>query len=373
MRFDDPTATYLPQPAAEQNPIGPGEISQEASQLIGTKEYIRRCCEIIKTVASALAHAHERGVIHRDIKPENILLDRNGHVYLIDFGLARFFEDDSVTNTGALVGTPAYMSPEQVTGRIQVDNRTDIYSLGLVLYELLTLRRPIVAPTREGLLRQIATKAMIPLSWKNKAIPQCFESVVHRATAKDPDERYQTACDFAKDLQNLLDGKTANAKPYKYWIDEKEIAAERPKDVFPIASFFFFLAIMASCTAIVMGAAIWVGDHDEVYFAVTALWALIGWLSFAVAQGLMQARRWSRVIATLVCTAVMITCMVIVIGQLRAISSRPRAAYLIGLPILMLMIGIITPLMLWRRKLRDWFDFAERLRAEHRQQSASGH
>ncbi len=99
-------------------------------------------------------------MIHRDVKPENLLLDRQGQVRLIDFGIARFFEDATVTSTGQIVGTPMYMSPEQVTGRLEIDHRTDVYSLGLVLYELLTLGRPVVAPTREGVLRHVVTKAL---------------------------------------------------------------------------------------------------------------------------------------------------------------------------------------------------------------------
>ena len=170
IRFDDPTCTLHSESNHQQSAIGPQEISPEARRLTGTREYIRRSCDVIKTVALALAHAHERGVIHRDIKPENILLDRSGNPYLIDFGLARFFEDATVTQTGALLGTPMYMSPEQVTGRIKLDHRTDIYSLGLVLYEMLTLARPFSSSTREGILRQIMIKAMVPLSWKNRAV-----------------------------------------------------------------------------------------------------------------------------------------------------------------------------------------------------------
>src|SRR5262249_37743637 len=159
--------------------------------------------------------------------------------YIIDFGLARFFEDATVTQTGALLGTPLYMSPEQVTGRIALDHRTDIYSLGLVLYELLMLRRPILAPTREGLLRQIVTKALRPISWINHAIPQGLESVTHKATAKDPDERYDSALLFAEDLQKVLDGKKVGADPYRYKFDEREIIAERPTEVV-FLSFFLF-------------------------------------------------------------------------------------------------------------------------------------
>ena len=192
--------------------------------------------------ALALAHAHERGVVHRDVKPENILLDRQGRVHLIDFGVARFFEDVSLTNTGALVGTPMYMSPEQVTGRLDLDHRTDVYSLGLVLSELLTLARPIAAPTREAVLRQIVTKAMPPASWRNPALPRDLEGVLHKAAAKDPDDRYQTAADFADDLRRWLDGKPVAAHTYRYRLDLREIKAERPAGILVLAFGHFLVS-----------------------------------------------------------------------------------------------------------------------------------
>ncbi len=152
VRFDQETAAYTPEPQAGGVPVDSGSLTPEAEKLKTAPVHVRRCCAIVRDAALALAHAHERGVIHRDLKPENLLLDRQERVHVIDFGLARFFEDVTLTNTGALVGTPLYMSPEQVSGRVVVDHRTDVYSLGMVLYELLTLRRPITAPTREGVL-----------------------------------------------------------------------------------------------------------------------------------------------------------------------------------------------------------------------------
>jgi serine/threonine protein kinase len=131
-RFDQPTADYPD--GAEHRPDAeatiPHAVTPEAKKLLASRPYLKRCCELGIEAALALAHAHERGVIHRDVKPENILVDRNGRAHLIDFGIARFLEDATLTNTGALVGTPLYMSPEQVTGRIDLDHRTDIYSLG---------------------------------------------------------------------------------------------------------------------------------------------------------------------------------------------------------------------------------------------------
>src|SRR5262249_4918259 len=148
-------------------------------------------------------------------KPGNLMLDRQGQIHVIDFGVARFFEDATITRTGQLVGTPMYMSPEQVTGHLTVDHRSDIYSLGLVLYELLTLRPPIAAATREGILRNIVRKSLPPVSWQNKAIPQDLESIVHKAAARDSDERYGNAGELATDLQNHLDGKQVTANPYR--------------------------------------------------------------------------------------------------------------------------------------------------------------
>ncbi|MGI8979464.1 MAG: serine/threonine-protein kinase [Pirellulaceae bacterium] len=179
IRFDMPTealhdrqappATPHANPSNDVNPY----LSPKARELRTGLAHVRRCAEVARDAAQAMAHAHEQGVIHRDIKPDNLLLDRKGKVHLIDFGVARFFEDQAVTYTGQLVGTPLYMSPEQVTGRGAVDARTDIYSLGLVLYELLTLRPPVEATNRENLLRNIVTKPLPPCPG---ATPRCLKT-----------------------------------------------------------------------------------------------------------------------------------------------------------------------------------------------------
>ncbi|MCH8149244.1 MAG: peptide-methionine (R)-S-oxide reductase MsrB, partial [Planctomycetes bacterium] len=246
IRFDRATATLGSEDAAACQEYDLDKITAEAEQLAQTTTHIRRCCELVRDAAKALSHAHGKSVVHRDIKPENLLLDKDGQVHIIDFGIARFFEDATVTQTGALVGTPMYMSPEQVTARLDVDHRTDIYSLGLVLYELLTLGPAMLAPTREGILRNIATKALAPVSSKNPAVSQDLEGVVHKATARDPDERYQTADEFAGDMQDWLNGKPVAAKPYRHKMDLSEIEATRPRSVLAMSVGVQSLAVLVS-------------------------------------------------------------------------------------------------------------------------------
>src|SRR5262249_44630921 len=156
-------------------------------------------------------------------------------------------------------------SPEQVTGHLDLDHRTDIYSLGLVLYELLTLARPIAASTREGVLRQIVTKAMPPASWHNPSLPRDLEGVLHRATAKDPDDRYQTASDFAADLGRWLDGKPVTALPYRYRLDRREIKAERPPGITVLAFAHFMAAAFSAIAASWMTFMILVMASEQFY------------------------------------------------------------------------------------------------------------
>ena len=168
--------------------------------------------------AEALQYAHEAGVVHRDIKPANLMVDARGKLWITDFGLAQFYSDAELTQTGDLVGTIAYMSPEQASGKaVVLDQRTDIYSLGITLYELLTLQRAFSAKNREELLRQVST--MDPRSPRliDRRIPRELETILEKATAKDPAERYQTAQEFADDLSRFLRDEPIHAKPPTRW------------------------------------------------------------------------------------------------------------------------------------------------------------
>jgi tetratricopeptide (TPR) repeat protein len=158
-------------------------------------------------VADGLHYAHGRGVIHRDVKPANLMLSREGHLSITDFGLARLLEEPGMTVSGSFLGTPAYMAPEQIAaGRINVDHRADIYSLGAVLYEMLTMQRPFSGQSREQVLAAVMTKDPRPPRRFNGKIPVDLETICLKALEKDPDRRYATAGELAQDLRQFLQG-----------------------------------------------------------------------------------------------------------------------------------------------------------------------
>ncbi|MBL8693557.1 MAG: protein kinase [Planctomycetes bacterium] len=171
----------------------------------GAASYIAEIAQIGAEVGDALHFAHGAGVIHRDVKPRNILLDAAGRARLADFGLARHLDDGTISQTGELGGTPFYMSPEQVRAqRSGIDHRTDVYSLGVVLYEALALRRPFEGSTSQEVLSQIAAREPKALRELNPRVPVDLETLVMKAMEKDPDQRYATAEALARDLRHFL-------------------------------------------------------------------------------------------------------------------------------------------------------------------------
>jgi WD40 repeat protein len=153
-----------------------------------------------REVAAGLAAAHARGLVHRDVKPTNILLEGgSGRVKITDFGLARGVDDTSLTHSGLIVGTPEYMSPEQAAGTA-VDHRSDLFSLGSVLYALCAGRAPFRATTTLAVLRLVCEEAPRPLREINPAVPDWLQAVITRLHAKDPARRFQTAADVAEAL-----------------------------------------------------------------------------------------------------------------------------------------------------------------------------
>ncbi len=162
--------------------------------------------------AEALHHAHEQGVIHRDVKPANVIVDGAGRLWVTDFGLAQVQNDPRLTTTGNLIGTLRYMSPEQASGDQTVDHRTDVFSLGATLYELLALRPAFGGRDRAKVLRRVVQDEPKPLRRINPSIPADLETIVGKAMAKGPADRYPTALALADDLRRFLDDKPILAK-----------------------------------------------------------------------------------------------------------------------------------------------------------------
>lgn len=195
-------------------PTRASNMSNSAGPRSGPRrENYRHAARIAAQVADALEYAHDAGVVHRDIKPANLLLDAKGTVWVTDFGLAQVSTDVGLTQTGNLVGTLRYMSPEQAAGaRGQVDHRTDVYSLGATLYEMLTLEPIFPGHDRQTILHQILNEEPRPPRQADRSIPVELETILLKALAKSSQDRYATAGEMGADLHRFLDERPILAR-----------------------------------------------------------------------------------------------------------------------------------------------------------------
>ncbi|MEM6569927.1 MAG: protein kinase, partial [Planctomycetota bacterium] len=238
----------------ESESYGEGEIPA-----LG-RAYHRNVARIGLAVADALAYAHARGVLHRDIKPGNVLIDRRGGVWVTDFGLAKLEESEDITREGDIVGTLRYMAPEHFEGH--AESRSDVYALGLVLYEMLTLERAMKADSRVELVHEILYVVPRSPDQVRGVVPQDLARIVMKAIAKLPQERYRTAQAMAADLRAYLDGRPIAARePSVMYLTRVTINRNRP----------LFAAIGALLAALVVGAVFYVAQLNQSRRAETTL------------------------------------------------------------------------------------------------------
>ena len=183
----------------------------EGSTLAGMSLSVEQAVSVTLQAAKGVAHAHEREVVHRDMKPANIMIDGSGHVYVMDFGLAKdLYSNAALTRPGTIMGTPSYMAPEQASGNTdQVDRASDVYAIGAILYELVTGKPPFESDRVMETIRKVLEEPVIPPSKLRRDLPPALESVIMKALSKDKAQRYPNAGALAKALETIAGPGTA--------------------------------------------------------------------------------------------------------------------------------------------------------------------
>jgi tRNA A-37 threonylcarbamoyl transferase component Bud32/tetratricopeptide (TPR) repeat protein len=222
-----------------------------ADLLTAHRPTFRDTARLIATVAGALQYAHEQGVVHRDVKPSNIMLDEKGEPHLMDFGLAkRDAGEITMTIEGQVLGTPAYMSPEQAGGEAHsVDGRSDVYSLGVVLYQLLTGELPFRGNARM-LIQQVLHDEPRPPRALNDRVPRDLDTICLKAMAKEPGQRYASAAELAGDLERFLNNQPIHARPPNAWYRFRKFAGRHRPLVGGVTATFLALLLGVVGTSI---------------------------------------------------------------------------------------------------------------------------
>ncbi len=238
-KLDDASApsTQLfspPTPQGSRGPIGSFKLSGSGSEIVAQvaqaaqteQQYFRGVAQIGEQAAEALEYAHRQRILHRDIKPSNLLLDAQGTVWVSDFGLAKAEADEEITHTGDIVGTVRYMGPERFRGL--ADARSDVYGLGITLYELLTLEPAFEGSDPVRLIERVKEEEPVRPRRIDARIPRDLETIVLSAIEKQQDSRYQTAGEMALELRRFLAGEPIKRRPIGFWERGLKWAKRRP-------------------------------------------------------------------------------------------------------------------------------------------------
>jgi WD40 repeat protein len=278
------------------------DAAPETETPFGKKDdvrYFANLAEAFADVSDGLQHAHSKGIIHRDIKPSNLILDTDGRLRILDFGLARLDGQESLTISGDVVGTPLYMSPEQARRRnIPVDHRTDVYSLGATLYDLLTLRPPFQGKDHHDTLSQIIERDAAEPRKVNPRVPKDLETIVLKCLRKDAGDRYRTAEAMGQDLRRFVRGDAVEARPESRW-DRAQRWARRHRAALGATGAVLVLAIAGLAAAVALVANAYdraVEERDartrELYISDMRL-AMVDWEtgSYSRCVGLLERHR----------------------------------------------------------------------------------
>jgi len=236
---------------------------------------LRDAVQLLSTVAGSVQHLHEQGILHRDLKPSNILIDNAGEAHLMDFGLAHGDDRESAaTVTGTILGTPSYMPPEQALGRVRdIDLRSDVYSLGAILYELLTGKPPFVGESRIGTLLMVLEREPVRPRVHRASIPRDLEQICLRCLEKDPARRYATAQALANDLSGWLAGERI-VTPEDGWIRRTQRAIRR----YPAAGYRCVVLLSTLCCVLLRCAA----SPAYLSYYVPVILGLVSWTGLSV-------------------------------------------------------------------------------------------